>query len=350
MRARLPSAVRVLAAIVVLTTAACTGGDAGSELTVLRTGAVVAPGVAKGAGAKLPDGFRVAEGTTLLGPVKPGGIGLVYRGHPVADLGWQAELDVHGDPVAVMRAYGRQALDRGFVVVGADGERCSSPAAPDCEPVGYRQVLCSPQQHVVESHCSLLLQPATRRGGEQLTLELVRTASRRFGAHGSHLTVAYTRWEHRPGVYEPGPETSVASDRLPADGGVAAPPSPRAGVEPALPGTGRPVFAGGESDVRPIVVEPGSELAVSPWPVESNQPSYGLLMRITGTSRDVAERYRRQLGRTLGNARVNVTRVGGRGATLYRVSGGNDGGDGYSLLIADWGPDERWGWLTTFYD
>jgi len=120
-----------------------------------------------------------------------------------------------------------------------------------------------------------------------------------------------------------------------------------------LADVGQPIFTGQAGDIKALRIEPGSELAASPWPVDVTQPSYGLLLRITGNPDDVARRYARQINRLApvqDTRGVRVGRAGGRGARLLTVRASEAGGASYDLTIVDRRPGDRWAWFETHYD
>ncbi|HEY8524514.1 MAG TPA: hypothetical protein VIL48_06105 [Acidimicrobiales bacterium] len=73
------------------------------------------------AGTALPDGFAVAEGSSLVGPVVVEEVD--GRGEPTS---WWALLLVEGDPIDVWMAYARQVAER------FPGERIDPSQAPGC--------------------------------------------------------------------------------------------------------------------------------------------------------------------------------------------------------------------------
>lgn len=88
------------------------GADGGASPLLMREGVIES--AAGRAGTELPDGFSVAEGTTLIGDPIPAGVESLHNGEPVMGEGWTARFTAHGDANAIMRAYLRQAVDLGL--------------------------------------------------------------------------------------------------------------------------------------------------------------------------------------------------------------------------------------------
>jgi hypothetical protein len=91
---------------------ACGGDDesttAGSTTTEGDGGAVGEVGTT------IRDGFVVVEGSELIGPAFPIGVAYVHAGEPVLDEGFEAVLEVRGDPRPVIDGYLDQAQSLGL--------------------------------------------------------------------------------------------------------------------------------------------------------------------------------------------------------------------------------------------
>lgn len=301
------------------------------------------PEVVHGPGTPLPDGFVVEKGTWRIGPVRPGGIAMLYKGVPIPDDGWKAEFAVDASPAVVLRAYVAQALRRGYRFhpspeVG--DRRLAAEFAEACHSIDRR------------TRCEMSMAAGSRKSGHGIQIEYFRLPPERsVDVAGTHLTIAMSRLRPVPPAYDPQPDKSPLTRSIPRlnRGAKRQPTIPMR----ALADIGQPVFPSATGEIKALRIEPGSELVASPWPLDANQPSYGLLLRITGNADQVARRYARQIGQLApvhDTAGVHEGRAGGRGARLLTVMASEAGGASYILTIVDGGIEDRWGWFETSYD
>jgi len=285
----------------------------------------------------------VEKGTWQIGPVRPGGIAILYKGVPIPDDGWSTELAVDASPAAILRAYVAQALRRGY--------RFHPPPK-----VGDRQLAAQLAEacHTIErrTRCEMSMASGGRESGHGIQIEYFRRPPEpSVDVAGTHLRITVSKIRSVPPVYKPGPDTGQLTRLAPR----LSERNRRPATIPMRPlaATGQPVFTGAAREIKALRIEPGSELAASPWPIDANQPAYGLLLRITGDPDKVARRYARQIGHLApvdDTQAVRVGRAGGRGARLLTVSASEAGGASYILTIAEGGAGHRWGWFETGYD
>lgn len=324
--------------------AACQSDPGSTQKQGARSQFVVVGGmratrdIVHGPGTKLPDGFVVEKSSWRIGPVRPRGIQQYYSGIPVHDDGWQVELAAQGDPSVLLRAYARQALRHGYRLL----------RLPSGSVVQYRS--CETRRP--ETICSLVMRSADRRPEDQFEVRYIsRLPESRTDVPGTHLTIIVRRPQPVPVAYDPLKEGGTLVSSVPPISASQTKPSTIPMLDPAR--TGRAVFRRAGNEIKPLSIEPGSELVASPWPVDANAPSYGLLLKITGDPDAVTRRYARQMVRFLPYReapRIRTGTEGGRGARLLETSAVNSGGDSYELTVVDGGRGNRWGWFETGYD
>jgi hypothetical protein len=83
-------------------------------------------------GEPIRDGFRVVDGSELIGPALPIGVAYFFEGEPVIDGGFRAFFEVRGDPRDVINGYLGQARKLGL----SDGTAGDSDSGPNSEPIG----------------------------------------------------------------------------------------------------------------------------------------------------------------------------------------------------------------------
>lgn len=295
------------------------GAGSGEGSSELRDGVIES--AAGPAGTELPDGFAVAEGTTLVGDPIPIGVAGSLNGQPVLDEGWQATFTVHGDAEAVMDAYLRQAVDLGLerVPVTEPTERESE----DYFSQNGRYGLCAPVRTVTRCY-------ATARSPEGHSPRTVQLSLAR-GSPGdqplSHLRLDYLTTQG----------SGSASGRSAFGDTRAMIPGPPA-TWPPLPETGAS-FGVEVPVLGNLVVEPGSKLAAAPVLTESLGSS--ALLQVTGDPAAVLDAYRKQLVVTVGEA-SEPQRLEIGGATLTTVFAAQAGGDHYELKLVERPGQSTW--------
>ena len=267
------------------------------------------PSAAGRPGTSLGDGFEVTEGTTLIGDPIPIGVAVVYRGEPIVDDGWTADLLVDGgDPLAIVETYLEQAADAGLVPVVEPGCRADR---------GEGVVVCSGAARSLESSPP-----------RSLTVEVVR--GRRGDVYSDHVVVRYATtelyWE-TPAVWYGGEPTTEVPDPQPW---------------PTAPNVGEPLGTAGET-MTSVIVEEGSRLA-GPTRLQLDDATGGVvaILEVTGDPASVLESYLDQLvARGLQTGEPEVRQIGD--ATLTTAWAAESGGDGFQLSLVE--RPERPVWL-----
>jgi hypothetical protein len=321
-------AVVALGALLVL--AACTSSS--SSKTV---GSVPAP---KGAGTPLFDGFEVAPGSRLVGPVFT-----TPRGNGFGEAS-TAVVTVDRDPVGVYDSYAQQARRAGFPMPGSAVIRPYGPPTCGFMFEAFGPVAIGSPDRMSPSPGRSITDPAAPPGTTMSTVAPVVVASPpdatalRCGASvgragGSPTAAIDLRWggTERHAVIGSGPGLELSDDapdtRVPT-------PSPLPPLRPVQLAS-RPGQAFGSrnnafnSGYRRFGLESGSR-------VVAELPDRSLLF-LDGDAHEVLEGYARQLGR--GGEIPPVERKRTSKGDVLVVENGPLGGGG-ALLLTD--PSSRW--------
>ena len=288
---------------------AVSSGDDPSPL-LMREGVIES--AAGRAGTALPDGFSVAEGTTLIGDPIPAGVDLLLNGEPVMGAGWTARFTAQGDADAIMRAYLRQADELGLEELPVTEPKAAESEEYHSQPDRYGT--CATVRSRTWCHAvarSPQLQPT-----RTMTLDLVRGSS--SDQPISHLTLSYSTteraWSHAEGS---------------AYGDTMAPLAPPPAAWPPLPETGAS-FGPHLVALGRLAVAPGSQLAAAPL-IDRHDGSVAIL-EVTGDPAQVLSAYRDQLLDAVGEA-SEPDRLEVAGTTLTTIYASEAGGDHYELQL-----------------
>src|SRR4051812_20925048 len=256
--------------LVAILAAACS--ESGSSTA--SSAAPTLPDATSGAGTKLPDGFTVAPGSVLLGPVLRTSALDQVGGVPIPEHGWRAVFLVSGDPYQVLDHVRADAAR-----VGIRSEPVTCTTYPD--PGTFR---CEGGGASGNSF-------GTPRSGARFIVTFERHRARKGVPPASHLLLGYSRIDSTaPATPVPAPTPSAPTEK--------APPFPA--DWPALLEVGDRIPAPALSSPinnRKLVVEPGMR-AVGPI-VPFNACGTGGFVgvfEVTGDPRRVIDGYARQFG------------------------------------------------------
>ena len=249
--------------------------------------APVASSASGSPGSALPDGFVVADGSTLVGGAIPTGVTGTLNGVPVADQGWTALLVVDGDAEDVVENYIAQAEAQGLhlrqppEMVTVDGE----PIV--IGPPGHTWARCAGAANS-DYVCGAHLQSVGRTSPRSVSIELTRggTPERPL----SHAVVTYATtdlaWEHG------------GSDAF-GDPAAIDPDAPSSWPTP--PSAGESLDSG-QGPLGDLTVEPGSEVAGPPY--GDGYTATLAVLEVTDDPEAVLDAYRSQLAELLGASSV----------------------------------------------
>jgi hypothetical protein len=292
----------VAAGLVLL--AACGQGESPESV---RGAPVLMEGLA-GPGSPLPDGFTVAPGSYLVGPVLRTGTRVWFKGTPVPEEGWSALFLVDGDPYEVFDHY-RAAAARAGVATGfnAPYQVCGGNEVSGFEcrdSGGFSYAWDRPPDP-----------------GPNISMYLERHAANEHLPPASHLLLNFSR------VLDPAGATAAT----PADppGETTGPPAPPFPTDwPALWSPGDPIGANLSilADRKTLVVEPGTRLLAPPAPFTfCATGGFGAVFEVTGDPAAVVAGYDRQF-RDAGfqrSTKAGMALPAGP-AALYYASGGGE--------------------------
>lgn len=285
---------RTLACAVSLAAALSACGDSNDDGNAISDGAA-RDDVVSAPGSPLGNGFKVAEGSALIGVPVPLGTTVVQDGEPVTDEGWTAYLFVTGDPEDVLVSYLAQAEEQGL-----------TPAPlPDWEPFGeegddspVEWARCGAGGGAAYFRCAAT---AWDGGDRCLDAELIRSDS----ASHLELTLMLNQWSDTCGN-----PTGVPAK---ADGGVPDVPE----QWPDRPRTGEEFGAPWEY-LSDVVVQDGSEVIAAPVPGAACGGVTAVLA-VNGDPEAVLDRYVRHFhGLTSADAHETAERAQRDGVTLER--------------------------------
>lgn len=287
-----------------------------------------------GVGAQLGNGFSVPEAAFLVGGPLALGVQGTYNGEPLVDAGWEAYLEVPGDPRLVVDEVRRQAEAAGLPL--------HPMATGDRDPIAF----CGP----ASDGYSCLAAAAADRGDDdhrRLDVSFVRTAGAGARAPQSHLRIRYSDRE-RP--FDP-------LGRLgPIDAPLGPRPDPVASAWPPLATTGESFGAGYGDGIAGFTVEAGSRLLapVTSEPFDGcTNNAYVAVLAVDGEPDDVLAAYATQVANHVGDEPPNSTgdplRVA-NGSLVTVVSAGAPGGDSYGLRLIEPASGTPLLHITTCYD
>jgi len=270
-------------------------------------------------GTALGNGFSVPEGAFLVGGPIALGVGTIYNNVPLIDKGWEAYLEVPGDPRSVMEVVRRQA--------DAVGLPLHPMAIDDGDPAAF----CGPD---AEGY-SCLAAAAADRGRDdhrRLDVSFVRTHGGGAEAPQSYLRIKYSDRE-RPS----GPPGALGDVNAP----LGPPPNPVSTSWPALAKTNESFGEGYGDGIAGFTVEPGSQLLapVTSEPFDGcTAEAYVALLAIDGDPQEVLRAYAEQADAHVEPVPATVPadplRVdnGSRVTVAYT---GAPGGDSYDLRLIE---------------
>jgi hypothetical protein len=129
-------------------------------------------------GTRLRDGLTVADGSQLIGVVRPihgiAGAGAVAPSGD-EDEDWHADLLVTGDPSTVMTAYAEQLRAQGYGVTNGILSDCNPPAGIPCDRSRTTRICTTSSE--ARTECSLRLERVTGTRRDAARLTLVRAAA-----------------------------------------------------------------------------------------------------------------------------------------------------------------------------
>jgi hypothetical protein len=296
-----PLGAAVVVAIVAAVAAVAIARDSGSDESS-RSGS---PEVFAGAGTALPDGFDVAPGSSLLGPVVVDDVDAA--GEPVS---WFAILLVDGDPITVWSAYAAQVAEF------APDSGIEPEAAPGCQTAGLipGDAVCELTGRAVDSagaHVSVNVAMASTPGDVT-------------GRYLIQLTADRPQYEQDEGS-DVDPPPPWSGDPLPD------PQPARSG--PAVGDPLAPETVAYQGDDERYVVVDGSEL-VAQYSDGSLTGGFGVLLRIRGAADldAITQAHVEQANQFEGEP-VEAPRVVEHAGTTVRVFSPPGGAGGYSGRI-----------------
>jgi hypothetical protein len=171
-------------------------------------------------GEPIRDGFRVVDGSELIGPAFPIGVAYFFEGEPLVDGGFRAIFEVRGNPRDVINGYLDQARELGL----AEGTAADSEAGHTSEPIG--RAWCGDRDESADEFtCGGFARNRDENNPRSLVLSFAR--GRVGDTHPfSHLEMRYSTtplyWENGP-LVEGGLDDADASDPPPVPDDLARP-------------------------------------------------------------------------------------------------------------------------------
>jgi hypothetical protein len=289
----------------------------------------------RGAGEPISDGYRVVDGSELIGPAFPIGVAYVYDGAPVKDSGFRAFFEVRGQPRDVINGYLEQARELGLT----EGTGADSDAGQTSEQVGGARCRHPDLLEGVDAFtCGGFARNRDANNPRSLVLSFARG---RVGDASpfSHLEMRYST---TPLYWEIGP--LVGGDAGGADG-PDTPPAP----ENLAPSSNMPTLFDGWPPVDPIDVLDGTLPVLQMPNLDCSAFTPLAVLQVTDHPETVIAAYNDQFAAITQEAADIDPPVEVDSGQLYVARASEAGGASYNAYLFDT-DQETWLLIESCYD